>query len=41
MENALATLTVMFQVNSSDEVQPLKETSTHCAQIEVKVDGKL
>ena len=41
IEDALATLAVMFQVNSSDEVQPLKETSTHCAQIEVKVDGKL
>ena len=42
--NALATLAAMFQVNSSDEVQPirmrLKETLAHCAQIEDEGDEK-
>ena len=44
MADALATLAAMFQVNSSDEVQPIKmrlnETPTHYAQIEDEVDGK-
>ena len=44
MADALATLAAMFQVNSSDEVQPikmiLKETPAHYAQIEDKVDGR-
>ena len=44
MEDALTTLAAIFQVNSSDEVQPirmkLKETLAHCAQIEDEVDGK-
>ena len=43
MVNALATLATMFQVNSSDKVQPIRmklnETPTHCSQIEVEVDG--
>ena len=44
MMDALATLTTMFRVNSSDEVQPikmrLKDTPAHCAQMEEEVDGK-
>ena len=43
MADAFATLVAMFQVNSSDEVQPirlkLKETSAHCAHIEDEVNG--
>ena len=44
MADALATLVAMFQVNSSDEVQPiemkLNETLAHCTQIEDEMDGK-
>ena len=44
MADALVTLAAMFQVNSSDEVQPIKmrlnETPAHCAQIEDEMDGK-
>ena len=44
MADALTTLAAMFQVNSSDEVQPikmrLKETLVHCAQIEDETDKK-
>ena len=44
MADALATLTTMFQVNSSDEVQlirmRLKETPTHYAQIEDEADRR-
>ena len=44
MADALATLTAMFWVNSSDEVQSiylkLKKTPTHCAQIKDEVDRK-
>ena len=44
MANTLATLAAMFQVNSSDEVQPirmkLKETSAHYAQIKDEADGR-
>ena len=44
MVNALTTLAVMFQINSSNEVQPIKmklnKTLTHCAQIEDEMDGK-
>ena len=45
MENALATLAAMFQVNSSDEVQliriKLNKTLTYYAQIKDEVDRKL
>ena len=44
MVDSLATLVTMFQVNSSDEVQPIRmklnETPAHCAQIENEMDGK-
>ena len=44
MADALTTLAYMFQVSSSDEVQPIRmrlnETLTHCAQIEDEVDKK-
>ena len=44
MTDASITLATMFQVNSSDEVQPirmkLKETPAHCAQIEDEVNGR-
>ena len=43
MADALATLAVMFQINSNDEVQlirmSIKEESAHCLHIE-EVDGK-
>ena len=44
MADALATLATIFQVNSNDEVQPIRmklnETPVHRAQIENEVDGK-
>ena len=44
MVDALATLASMFQVNLSDEVQPihmgLQETSTHYSYIEKEVDER-
>ena len=44
MADALATLAIMFQINSNDEVQlihmSIKEEPTYCSQIEEEVDGK-
>ena len=44
MADALATLAVMFQVNSKYEVQlirmRIKEEPAHCLPIEKEVDGK-
>ena len=44
MEDALATLAVMFQINSNNEVQlihiSIKEEPTHCSHIKEEIDGK-
>ena len=44
MEDTLATLAAMLQINSSDEVQlirmSIKDKSAHCSDIEEEVDGK-
>ena len=44
MENALATLAAMFQINSNDEVQlihmSIKEEPAHCLHIDEEVDEK-
>ena len=44
MEDALATLAAMFQINSNDKVQlirmSIKEELTHCLHIEEQVDEK-
>ena len=44
MADALAMLAVMFQVNTSDKVQPInmsiQESPTHCLHIEEEVDEK-